>query len=78
VRSLRPFTVELEFAEGLWTAHHEATELFGAGRTLLEAREDFKTAALELLEFLASLRAEELGPIPAQQLRLLREHLAAA
>lgn len=77
VRALKPFTVVIESSDDLWTVHHAATEAFGAGRTLGEATEDFKNVVLELLEFLDSLRAGELGPIPAGQLRSLREHLTS-
>lgn len=78
VRALKPFTVDFERSDGLATVSHESSELYGAGRNLVEARRDFSRSALELFEFLSALRPEELGPLPQSQLQVLRAHLALA
>ena len=77
-QAMKPFTVEAQGSDGQWTVYHEPAEVYGAGRNLELAREDFRAAVLDLVSLLGSLSPEQLGPVPARQLQILRQHLTFA
>ncbi len=50
LRLKKPITIRLSYDKGIWCLENEELELFGCGKTLDEAFEDFKTVFESLVE----------------------------
>ncbi|MCH8843329.1 MAG: hypothetical protein IID61_10165 [SAR324 cluster bacterium] len=71
----RAIPVRIDHGDDVYTAQNMDSEVFGTGATEIEALDDFRSALVDLYNLLKDEGEANLGPVPLNQWRYLRDVL---